>query len=588
MNDDGGGFDLSAVKISDPTYGSLVFDGTGGFSYSQPPTGCFHDEFEYVASANGLDSEIATVALRCPEVLPRENVNGVNGYRIAEPDLRGKLGMRAYALGDTSGDGWGDWLFFNEGQGPATSSCIDFETQCPGGIPPSSTFIKFGNLGAILDIEPLWRFELSDHQNIVGGVDRLGDIDGDGGADIGLKLRGVTDGGDIAYRFAVVFGMSPWDDYFEFSELLPENGGYGSLGFFLDAVDRFELPDWGHPITRAGNWDGDSIDGYPLDDYAIGFCDSGQAVIAVVYGTEFYTAVDHPIHSEGNPLTAVSFLVRDNSCDSNRALVPLDGGFDFNGDGFDDLLIGGISIGPNGGDHGLPLYVVYGAPGRAGTFDLARLDPKAGPDGTYGVRILPENGLESFESGVAIGDFGGETVEDLTFDDLALGVPTASPGGVSEAGGVYLIYGGPDLGPVIEAADIRSDVTRGLIMDGTYEGERFGSQLSRIGDHDGDGYADVVVTDPEFAGGNPGTHVLLSGGWKDHLQTWQVDGHTGYYVGGTDPTDSDLSYSLVGRSSGMDVNGDGCGDLIVGAKMGSIIVGGFEEFSSCPPSNRTY
>jgi Ca2+-binding RTX toxin-like protein len=111
---------------------------------------------------------------------------------------------------------------------------------------------------------------------------------------------------------------------------------------------------------------------------------------------------------------------------------------DFNGDGFDDLILGAPLADPNGKNLAGTSYVLFGkAEAFAATVDLAELDDSGG---------FALNGIEAGDSLGKVssaGDVNGDG-----FDDLIIGAPTADAGGKSSAGESYVVFGGPQFGAV--------------------------------------------------------------------------------------------------------------------------------------------
>ena len=156
----------------------------------------------------------------------------------------------------------------------------------------------------------------------------------------------------------------------------------------------------------------------------------------------------------------------------------------------------------------------------------------------------------------AAGDFNGDGR-----GDLVVGAPGAGRGGIIAAGAAFVIYGQPGFTSV----DVANLGTRGIRIDGMSAGDRLGQSVSTAGDVNGDGRADVIVGAPGFdaatdrvdtgaayviygqvAGGNVDLGALGARGVR-------VDGAT---------ADDQLGGSVT---SVGDTNGDGRGDLLVGA-----------------------
>ena len=111
------------------------------------------------------------------------------------------------------------------------------------------------------------------------------------------------------------------------------------------------------------------------------------------------------------------------------------------------------------------------------------------------------------------------------------------------------------------------DGTNGFRLDGVAAGDQSGRSVSNAGDVNGDGFDDVIVgayrADPGGNNSSGSSFVVFgkSGGFSAALDLSSLDGNNGFRIDGV-AADDESGRSV---SSAGDVNGDGFGDLIVGA-----------------------
>ena len=241
---------------------------------------------------------------------------------------------------------------------------------------------------------------------------------------------------------------------------------------------------------------------------------------------------------------------------------------DVNGDGYDDLIIGARFADPNGEGSG-ETYVVYGgasAPGTDGVLALSALD------GTNGFTLT---GIDSGDrSGVSVssaGDVNGDG-----YDDLIIGARLGPTRMGRVRAKTYVVYGGanaPGTDGVLALSAL--DGKSGFTLTGIDSGDYSGFSVSSAGDVNGDGYGDLIIgadrgnrVDPNGEGSGE-TYVVYGGanapGTDGVLALSALDGKSGFTLTGIDSGD----YSGFSVSSAGDVNGDGYGDLIIGADRGN-------------------
>lgn len=124
--------------------------------------------------------------------------------------------------------------------------------------------------------------------------------------------------------------------------------------------------------------------------------------------------------------------VRGGFADDRAGLVIATG--DIDGDTTDDLIIGAPHADPPGGSRAGRTYVIYGSGALASTIELQ--------DGIAGIIIAGDDTNDFSGVAVAAGDINGDTA-----DDVIVGAASADPGGRSEAGETYVVFGGPQATP---------------------------------------------------------------------------------------------------------------------------------------------
>lgn len=231
---------------------------------------------------------------------------------------------------------------------------------------------------------------------------------------------------------------------------------------------------------------------------------------------------------------------------------------DLNGDGIDDFALGAPSVDPEGRNGAGAVYVVFGSDSSFPfAMNLSALD------GTNGFRLI---GAEPGDDlGRAISDAGD--FDDDGIEDLLVGADRATPLGREEAGKVYVVYGSTAPFPAtLDLASFTAD--DGIVFFGAEEDDETGRSMAALGDMNGDGIDDIAIG-AEYAdvGDETGagkTYVVFgrSGPLPATGDLATIDGSNGFVVLGS----SDNDY--MGRSvAGLgDMNGDGLGDLAIGAE----------------------
>ena len=332
------------------------------------------------------------------------------------------------------------------------------------------------------------------------GIAPAGDVNGDGRDDFIVSTAGSS-------AYVVYGGLSHFGSVFDLSTLTRFTG--------------FAFVTSGKAVTNAVG--GLDINGDGSSDVTIG------SFVLFGTGTDLTATV-----SSADLNGASGFVIS-----SGRGYAPLG---DFNGDGFDDLLVTVPGTGS--------AEVIYGGHSWPANFDTASLDGNngftiAGDDASFG------NALRS------AGDFNDDGLA-----DLVIGEPDSTDGHGYATGAAYVIFGQRGAGADFDLSTLNG--SNGFKIIGAEMGSRLGWSIGRAGDVNGDGYDDLIVqaTDADPYGHREGSTYLLfggPGGFPAVFDLETIDGVNGVRIDGT-------SYrgQAMDAATG-DFNGDGFADIAIGS-----------------------
>jgi len=369
-------------------------------------------------------------------------------------------------------------------------------------------------------------------------VSEAGDVNGDGLDDFIIGARQADPNGADSGAAYVVFGSKDGRNV-ELSDIEAGIGGFVVRG--VSAGDN----------AGASTHGGSDVNGDGLADIVVGARhddpngnNSGAAF--VVFGKKDTTAVELSAIEAGTG----GFVINGaNAGDIAGNKAVLTG--DVNGDGIDDILVSAQGDGSNGANAGA-IYVVFGKTNTTAV-ELSAVAAGAGGFIIKGASAGDEAGWVSHA-----GDINGDG-----YFDVALSAYGADPGGRADSGSVYVVFGKSDVGAV-ELSNIDAG-NGGYAIHGIAAGDRAGWGVDGGTDVNGDSLADLVIGAAEAYNGADRTgaaYVVYGKKTTDSIELSDVAaGNGGFVLKGLGDGDQTAAVSVGG-----DFNGDGLGDIVVGAR----------------------
>ena len=234
--------------------------------------------------------------------------------------------------------------------------------------------------------------------------------------------------------------------------------------------------------------------------------------------------------------------------DGDRAGSSVSGIGDFNGDGFDDFLIGAPYADAGFGHGDGKAYLVLGGTDPSGTRALGDLD------GSDGVPFFAVAAGDRAGQGVgAAGDINGDG-----FADAVITAPRAGYDGNTNVGATYVVFGHTTAtgNGTFDLSDLSG--SDGFVVKGVGANDYSGIAVSGGGDFNGDGFDDLLIgADPApnltFYGA---TYVVFGGsgvGASGLIELSDLDGSNGFTINGTaEEADLGLPSIVPAMSTGTD------------------------------------
>jgi len=393
-------------------------------------------------------------------------------WGVVGNDEDGKFGYSVTSAGDVNGDGYDDVFigspYYNFGQSEEGAAFL------------------YLSKGDKLSFTSTWHIEGDQDRAHLGiSVSYAGDVDNDGYEDVIVGVPDYDNGLEDQGRVYVFYGSS-----------------VGLTDTLKTTIDGdIAAGHFGEVVGYAGDVNGD---GY--DDVIVGNPSNGNGKVFVFYGsiTGTHTIAD---------------WTAENSSVTNFG-ISVDTAGDVNGDGYDDVIIGGSE--PSGSGGGIVVVYHGSASGLSSTADWTITGPDTAAE--YGHSVS------------TAGDVNGDG-----YDDVVVGAPFYG----SEAGRVFAYYGSSG----------GLSTTTSWVMDSPKNGAGFGYSVNNAGDLNGDGYDEVIIGAPYY---NDDGRTYVYKGTSEGLDT------SIYWWSESDQSVSNYGFSV---NTAGNVNGDRTDDILIGAPV---------------------
>ena len=321
----------------------------------------------------------------------------------------------------------------------------------------------------------------------------------------------------------------------------------------LPTTDIAQFPSF--VSSRPNDWSGEAVaivgdvNGDGFDDFAIGAPAAGEKQPGSAAGrVHLFFGMEAPTWGSQTPLDSAD--VTWEGSENDDLGFSIIGPGDWNGDGFDDIVVGAPQHAQGPAQAGRAWIIL----GRTSGWPAA--GTSIGAD-TSVIEVTPELANGKFGSALAaVGDVNGDTLP-----DFAVGAPI----GNGSPGVTYLFFGRTD--PVVSLPALDPSTVSFSPDCATCAGSVSAASLAGIGDFNDDGFDDFAIGAPlaRPEDGDPplGRVYIVAGraAWASHL-----DLEAGPALGAETIITGSFAASALGTGlAGGDVDGDGISDLLVGA-----------------------
>ena len=365
----------------------------------------------------------------------------------------------------------------------------------------------------------------------VGMVRSVGDVNGDGNADVVAGICVNPHLPRIAGAAQVIFGPIA-SGHYEPNDL---------PGFVIEGWSEEQ---WACHVAAGGDINGDGLSdllvgAYNSDNNARE--DSGS--VYVVFGKADSETIQLRDFDEGTQGSQGFRIDGPSSYSLTGYHIDFSAAGDVNGDGYNDVAVGAVFAGS--------AYVIFGQPTP---MNVDLLTYETNSQGPRGFRIdFPTPDRSSGFSIAGAGDVNGDG-----FDDVIVGL---IPRVLARRGQAHVIFGKSDPLPV----DVKSLGTGGFAIRGLYEADWTGWAVADAGDVNGDGLADILIGAPKTpVSCCPGVVAVVFGKRDSNFVSLRKMRDDGYRIRGIADDAAGMDVANAG-----DLNGDGVPDQVIAATYGT-------------------
>jgi hypothetical protein len=400
------------------------------------------------------------------------SLDGTEGFRI-DGELAGDTsGNSVSAAGDVNADGFDDLIIGARFADPNGAFIDDRGASYvvfgkPNGFTASLGLSSLdGSNGFKISGESA--IDLSGHS-----VSAAGDMNGDGFDDVIIGAYGADANGNpkcgVSY---VVFGKAAG-----FAPNLDLSTLDGTNGFKISGEGAKDNSAFS--VSEAGDVNGDGFDDVIIGAIRARFGNgpsyAGASYVVFGRNTAYAPNLNLSTLDGSNGFTLSGVAAEDYSgCSASTA-------GDFNGDGFDDLIIGAHRADANGDNSGAS-YLFFGKPnGFSAILSLSALD------GLNGLRIGGAAAGDNSGSSVSVaGDVNGDG-----FSDVLISGYGADQNG-ADAGAAYVIFGSASgFAANLDLSTLNG--VNGFTLRGVEASDQAGESVSAAGDVNGDAVDDLII-----------------------------------------------------------------------------------------------